>query len=185
MIAGAALTSEEGRLSNGLAAAFPDLDPAAPDYDYLISATSGLVPFGDLVGVEVTEMSADHAVVSVGPDPAVTNHMGTVHAGTLFTAADIAGALAFIGAAATHLHAIERLVLRAATVTYRRPATGRIRAVARVDERELRAVLDAAEAGPHDITCRAAVLDDEDTVTARLTFDYVCNVTGRSGGESR
>ena len=124
-------------------------------------------------------------MVTIAAGESVTNHMGTVHAGAQFTAADIAGALAFIGAAAPRLYTIERLVLRAATVTYRRPALGAIRAVAHIDERELRSVLTADDGGRHDITAKAVVLDDAGVVTAKLVFDYVCDVVAATPGNSR
>ncbi|MDF0529499.1 YiiD C-terminal domain-containing protein [Tsukamurella sp. 8F] len=171
-------TPSEGRVLTDFAAAFPELDHAAPDYGYLRSVAQDLVPFGRLVGTEVTEIGADRAVVTLGASGGVVNHMGTVHAGALFTAADIAGALAFVGAAAPRLFAVERLVLRASTVTYRRPATGTVRAVAVVDERELRELLGDTAGGRHDLTAKAVVLDGDDVVTSKFVFDYVCDVVG-------
>ncbi|OCW85232.1 DUF4442 domain-containing protein [Nocardia farcinica] len=180
----AIISGDEGTVSD-LAAAFPQLDPEAPDYDYLRSVAADLVPFGNLVGTEITEISGEQAVVTIAATETVNNHMNTVHAGAQFTAADIAGALAFIGAAAPRLHTIERLVLRAGTVNYRRPASGRIRAVAHIDERELRAVLAATGGGRFDVTAKAVVLDDADVITAKLTFDYVCDVAVATGGPQR
>ncbi|GAB21778.1 MAG TPA: DUF4442 domain-containing protein [Gordonia polyisoprenivorans] len=185
MTAETATESGEGRVLTDFAAAFPQLDFTAPDYEYLRSVATALVPFGELVGTAVTEISAEQAVVTIAAGESVTNHMGTVHAGAQFTAADIAGALAFIGAAAPRLYTIERLVLRAATVTYRRPALGAIRAVAHIDERELRSVLTADDGGRHDITAKAVVLDDAGVVTAKLVFDYVCDVVAATPGNSR
>ncbi|MFE9323604.1 DUF4442 domain-containing protein, partial [Nocardia sp. NPDC006982] len=50
-----------------------------------------MVPFGRHVGTLITEISPERAVVEIPAVDTVRNHMGTVHAGALFTAADIGG----------------------------------------------------------------------------------------------
>ncbi|MET7770497.1 YiiD C-terminal domain-containing protein [Nocardia sp. NPDC005366] len=162
----------------GFAAAYPELDYAAIDYDYLHAVSQEMVPFAQRVGTLVTEISADRAVVEIPADDSVRNHMGTVHAGALFTAADIAGAAAFVGAAAARLFTIERLVLRGGTASYRKPAVGRIRAVATVDQRDVADVLGAVAGGRFELAGKALLLDDNDVVVAKFTFDYICDVTG-------
>ncbi|GAA5061676.1 YiiD C-terminal domain-containing protein [Nocardia callitridis] len=160
----------------GFASAYPELDPAAVDYEYLRAVSHDLVPFGRHIGTAVTEVSAERAVVEIPAGDTVGNHMGTVHAGALFTAADIGGAAAFVGAAATRLHTVERLVLRTATASYRKPAMGRIRAIATVDLRELAEVLTATVSGRHELSGKASLLDDRDVLVAKFTFDYVCDL---------
>ncbi|AHH17997.1 hypothetical protein NONO_c32100 [Nocardia nova SH22a] len=161
----------------GFAAAYPELDPDAPDYDYLRTVSQRMVPFGRHIGTVITEIGPERAVVEIPPDDAVRNHMGTVHAGALFTAADIAGAAAFVGAAARRLHTVEQLVLRGGSVSYRKPARGRIRAVATVDQRELAQVLAPTAAGRFELSGKASLFDDADVLVAKFTFDYVCDVT--------
>ncbi|MGW6727136.1 YiiD C-terminal domain-containing protein [Nocardia sp. NPDC055029] len=160
----------------GFGAAYPALDPDAVDYEYLRAASQALVPFGAHVGTRITEISPARSVVEIPAEPVMCNHMGTVHAGALFTAADIAGAAAFVGAAAHRLHTIDRLVLRGGTAAYRKPARGRIRAVATVDAEQLAAVLAATETTRFALSGRAELLDDNDVRTAEFTFDYVCDV---------
>lgn len=161
----------------GFAAAYPELDYDAVDYEYLRAVSQDMVPFAERVGTLVTEIGPDRAVVQIPAVDSVRNHMGTVHAGALFTAADIAGAAAFVGAAATRLFTIERLVLRAGTASYRKPAGGRIRAVATVDQRDCADVLGAVGGGRFELAGKALLLDDNDVVVAKFTFDYVCDVT--------
>ncbi|MGW5574598.1 DUF4442 domain-containing protein [Nocardia thailandica] len=160
----------------GFAAAYPDLDPAAVDYEYLRAVSDALVPFGRTVGTRVTEISAHRAVVEIPAGDGVANHMGTVHAGALFTAADIAGAAAFVGAAAPRLHTVERLVLRGGGESYRKPALGRIRAIATVDVTELADILGATASGRFELSGKASLFDDADVLVAKFTFDYVCDV---------
>ncbi|MEC3955929.1 YiiD C-terminal domain-containing protein [Nocardia sp. CDC153] len=161
----------------GFAAAYPKLDYDAIDYEYLRAVSQALVPFGGHVGTLVTEIGPERAVVEIPAVEQVRNHMGTVHAGALFTAADIAGAAAFVGAAAEKLYTVERLVLRGGTASYRKPAVGRIRAIATVDGPELAVILAAAESARFELSGKASLLDDSDVVVAKFTFDYVCDVT--------
>ncbi|MGW4247948.1 YiiD C-terminal domain-containing protein [Nocardia sp. NPDC004722] len=165
------------RILAGFAAAYPDLDPDAVDYEYLRAISQQMVPFGRHVGTLVTEISADRAVVEIPNVDEVRNHMATVHAGALFTAADIAGAAAFVGAAAQRLHTVERLVLRGGSASYRKPAQGRIRAVATVDTRELAEILAATASARFELSGKATLLDDNEVQVAKFTFDYVCDVT--------
>ncbi|WP_330253483.1 DUF4442 domain-containing protein [Nocardia sp. NBC_00565] len=160
----------------GFAAAYPELDCDAVDYEYLRAVSQEMVPFGRHVGTRITEIGPERAVVEIPAVDTVRNHMGTVHAGALFTAADIGGAAAFVGAAATRLRTVERLVLRAGTASYRKPAIGRIRAIATVDQRELAEVLAATTSNRFELSGKAALLDDGDVVVAKFTFDYVCDV---------
>ncbi|WP_280404201.1 YiiD C-terminal domain-containing protein [Nocardia brasiliensis] len=165
----------------GFAAAYPELDGAAVDYDYLRAVSQDMVPFGRHVGTVITEIGPERAVVEIPAVDTVGNHMGTVHAGALFTAADIGGAAAFVGAAAARLSTVERLVLRAGTASYRKPALGRIRAIATVDQRELAEVLAAAVSNRFELSGKAVLVDDSDVVVAKFTFDYVCDVTIAEG----
>ncbi len=159
------------------ASAYAELDYSAIDYEYLRRVSQELVPFGKKVGTQITEIGPERAVVEIPEDPQALNHFGSVHAGMLFTAADIAGASAFVGAAAEKLYTIERLVLRAGTDSYRKPAFGRIRAIATVDLRELSTILAATESGRHEISGKAVLVDDNDVTVAKFVFDYICDVT--------
>jgi len=157
-------------------AAFGHIDPADPDYDEIRRVCTTLVPFGNHAGVRVTEIGPERAVVEVPDAEHLTNHMGTVHAGALFLAADIAGAAAFLGAAATRLHTIRRFVLRDSRTAFRKPAIGRIRAIGLIDERAIRQVLAAEGELRMDVDGKALMYDDADVLVAKATFDYVVDV---------
>lgn len=173
--------STTGHRTGQFAAAFGNIDHDAPDYARLRSVSNSLVPFGKHVGTTVIEIGPDRAVVEIPQEPHVVNHMNTVHAGALFTGADIAGAAAFVGAAAAKLYIVESLVVRSASSTYRKPASGRIRAIATVDEREIRAILAAEADARFELTGKAVMVDDDDVAVAKFTFDYVCDVVVSDG----
>lgn len=146
-----------------------------PDYDKIREISDNLVPFGKHSGIEITEVGPDRAVAEIPAEPHLLNHLGTVHAGALFLAADIAGAAAFVGAAARKLSTVDVLVLRNGTASFRKPANGRIRAIATVDERETRRIL-AGEGQRFDLDGKALLYDADDVLVAKFTFEYVCTL---------
>lgn len=160
----------------GFADVYGQIDPSDPDFEHLRKVSDGMVPFGNHAGVRITEISATRAVVEIPDEPHVANHLGTVHAGALFLAADIAGAAAFVGAAAHGLHRVTRFVLRDSQVAFRKPATGLVRAVGTVDPRDVEAAL--AGSGRFEVDGKATIQDTAGTVLAKVTFSYVCDVEG-------
>lgn len=156
----------------GFAGAFADAGGEDPDYEKIREIADGLVPFGNHAGVEITEIGPDGAVVELPADDHLRNHLGTVHAGALFLAADIAGASAFVGAIAPRLSEVEYLLLRDARSAFRKPATGRIRAIATVDEREVRRILGRTGAGRFELDGKALCYNADDVLVAKFTFEY-------------
>ncbi|WP_420497295.1 YiiD C-terminal domain-containing protein [Parafrankia sp. FMc2] len=172
-----------GETARGAAGPFAIFDQAtadtsAPDFDRIREIANAIVPFRRFVGIDITEIDAERSVVEIPDRADLTNQLGTVHAGALFLAADLAGAAAVAGALAARLSRFESLVVRDARSAFRRPARGRIRAVGLVDERETRRV--RAGTGPErfDLDVRAVLYDDADVVVARFHFDYACAIAG-------
>ena len=163
----------------GFADAFGDIDPNQPDYERMREIAASLVPFGNHAGVRVTELGPEEAVVEIPDEPHLRNHLDTVHAGALFLAADIAGAAAFLGAAAPRLRSLRWFVLKEARTSFRKPATGRIRVVGTVDERAMRAVLAAAGDQRFDVDGKALIYNAAGTLIGKANFEYVCDVAGQ------
>ena len=148
-----------------------------PDYEKIREIADSMVPFGVHAGVRITEVGPERAVVEIPALDQMTNPMGTVHAGAQFLAADIAGATAFVGAMAPRLAQVQWLVLRDARTTFLKPAVGRIRAIARVDERTTAAVLGRTVEEKFDLDGKALLFDDNDVLVAKCYFDYVCTIS--------
>jgi acyl-coenzyme A thioesterase PaaI-like protein len=85
-------------------------------------------PFNNFTGVPITELSREHAVAELPVRGEPENHFGTVHAGVLFLAAEVAGARVFSGGDDARVLQLERFVLRESKVAFLKPAVGRIRA---------------------------------------------------------
>lgn len=101
---------------------------------------SALVPFNRHVGVEVLEAAGGSGVARLVESPVIVNHVGTVHAGALFTLADAASGAAVVGMFADAIAALS-LVVRDAEIAFLRPARGTVAAVATA--RETRSAIDA------------------------------------------
>jgi len=102
------------------------------------------VPFAGFLGVEVTSVSAGEATAVLPERPELTNHVGSQHAGALFTAAETASGAAFVGAFAERMGDVTPLA-RNAEISYEKIAKGPIeaRATLGVPAKEALATLDA------------------------------------------
>lgn len=114
------------------------------DFDLIAQGMNEAVPFVKHLGLEVLEISAGEATVRLPERAELTNHVGSQHAGALFTLAETASGAAFVGAFAERLGDVTPLA-RAAEISYERIAHGPIDASARlaVPATEALATLDA------------------------------------------
>ncbi|MBX6391549.1 MAG: DUF4442 domain-containing protein, partial [Frankia sp.] len=101
------------------------------------------------------------------------NHMGTVHAGALFLAAEVSGAAAFSGAMAPRILSVRSFLLRGCRTAYLKPAKGRIRAHGTVDLDITREVARRDTEERFDLKGASLLYDDAGTLVARVDFDYV------------
>lgn len=138
-----------------------------------------MVPFNAHVGVQIEEMSAQRGVVQIPDRRQMTNHMGTVHAGVLFLAAEVAAAVAFVAAVAPRLADVEHLVLRDARTVYRRPACGQVTAIATVDRDATGAIVDGSAGSRIGVDAKAMLYDAEGTLVAKVYLDYLCTISPR------
>jgi acyl-coenzyme A thioesterase PaaI-like protein len=114
------------------------------DFDAIAKGMTQAVPFAAYLGLEVTSVAAGEATVRLPERAELTNHVGSQHAGALFTAAEAASGAAFLGAFAERLGEVTPLA-RSAEVSYEKIAKGPIEASARlgVPAEEALATLDA------------------------------------------
>ncbi|CAO5151515.1 exported hypothetical protein [Frankia sp. AiPs1] len=157
-------------------AAFAEPGRSGPDFDRIRALINELVPFSAHLGIEVTEIDARHATVEIPDRAELTNQMGTVHAGAQFTAADIAGACAFIGATASRIGEVAWLVVRDSWSSFRRPARGLVRAVASVEEQGVRRVLAAGPGERIELDGKAVLHDATGAQVGVFRFAYVADM---------
>jgi acyl-coenzyme A thioesterase PaaI-like protein len=113
-------------------------------FDAIAQGMSQAVPFAGFLGLEVTSVAAGEAVAVLPERPELTNHVGSQHAGALFTVAEAASGAAFVGAFVERMGDVTPLA-RAAEISYEKIAKGPIEARAKlgVPAAEALATLDA------------------------------------------
>lgn len=144
------------------------------DYEQIRQLVDSVVPVNDHVGVRVIEVGFATAVAEVSDRHETRNHLGTVHAAVMFLAAETACAGAFSGGLAARVTAVQSFVLREARTTFFRPAAGRIRATATVDDKALSTILSGEGQGPYEISGKALLNDDAGKLVGKVDFDYAC-----------
>jgi acyl-coenzyme A thioesterase PaaI-like protein len=87
-----------------------------------------LVPFNRHLGVEVVDAGAEFALVQLAENPAHHNHVGTIHAGVQFTLCEAASGAMAIAAFGDLIMAGVVPLATTATIIYKAPAGGDLRA---------------------------------------------------------
>ncbi len=103
------------------------------DYAALPQLFAAAVPFSGFLGITYGDVGPGHAVLRLADDPAKHNHIGTLHAGALFSLAESASGVAMLAAVADRLAGVTPLAARA-EITYRKVARGDVTATARIDD---------------------------------------------------
>lgn len=164
--------------AQGIAAAQAQLlklaGAATPDYEQIRRTVDQIVPFVNLAGVRLTELGAGSAVAEVPARENMLNHLGTVHAGALFLAAEVACAGAFSGVIAPRILQVRTFVLRDTRATFLRAAHGRIRAHGTVTSPVLADAVRRKTEEQFDITGKALLRDDNGALVAKVDLDYLC-----------
>src|SRR5262245_24361700 len=114
------------------------------DYDAIAAGMTQAVPFAGFLEIEIASIGEGEAVARLPERPELTNHVGSQHAGALFTAAEAASGAAFLGAFVERLAEVTPLA-RSAEISYEKIARGPVEASARlgVSKDEALASLDA------------------------------------------
>jgi len=105
----------------------------AIDYAAIAAGMNEAVPFNKFIGLETVTIAPDRGVVRLPQSKDLTNHVGSQHAGALFTAGEAASGAAFVGAFAEVMGEVTPLA-QSAQITYRKLAKGEITATARFTE---------------------------------------------------
>lgn len=133
------------------------------------------VPFARLLDIRVDAVDSQQALTRLAVQPQLANHVGSVHAGALFTVCESASGAALAGALA-ELIMRTRFVVRDAHVEYLKPAQGEVLARARLAD-EGAAVLEAlrhdgrAEVAV-DVSALTLAPDGSETLVARASFRW-------------
>ena len=114
------------------------------DYEAVRSGLQQAIPYNNHVGLEYVEVADRRALVRLPDADHLKNHVGSQHAGALFSAGEAASGGAFVGAFAERLGEITPLA-KSAEISYLKLAKGPIDATATLSE-EKDALLERLEA---------------------------------------
>jgi acyl-coenzyme A thioesterase PaaI-like protein len=140
------------------------------DYAALAAGMQQAIPFNAHLGLEVLEVGPGLGVVRLPENPALVNHVGSQHAGGLFSAGEAASGGAFVGAFAEKMGEITPLAQRA-EIEYRKIARGPVTATARLDDAEAR-VAELEAAGVTRFPVEVELTDGEGNVVAAMTVHW-------------
>jgi uncharacterized protein (TIGR00369 family) len=97
------------------------------DFDLIAKGMSQVVPFVGYLGLRIEEIAAGEATVVLPDKDELRNHVGSQHAGALFTVAETASGAAFVGAFAERMGEVRPLA-KSAEISYEKIAKGEITA---------------------------------------------------------
>jgi acyl-coenzyme A thioesterase PaaI-like protein len=141
------------------------------DYDVVRAGLEQAIPFNRHLGLEVVEVAEGRASVRLPDEERLYNHVGSQHAGGLFSAGEAASGGAFVGAFAEHLRNITPLA-RSASIEYLKLARGPIVATGTLSE-DVPALLERLEAdGRVEFPITVEFADAEGQTVATMTVNW-------------
>lgn len=140
-------------------------------YDMIRQQMVGSLPFVRHCGIDLVSIGDGTAEARVTDRAEVKNHIGTPHAGVIFTLAETASGGAMAGAMAPVLASI-RPVAAQATIQYLTVAKGDLRAVARTGRSgaDLRAELESS--GKVRFPVEVEILDGADQPVSKMVVEW-------------
>lgn len=141
------------------------------DFDAIAKGMTMAVPFAGHLGLEIASVAEGHAVVVLPERQELTNHVGSQHAGALFTAAETASGAAFVGAFAERMGDVTPLA-RSADVAYEKIAKGPIEATATLGMPKDEALATLDVDGKVEFPCEVVLSDAEGTRVATATVRW-------------
>ena len=140
--------------------------------DELSRLLPSLVPFVGRLGITYEHLDAAGARLTLGSDASLLNHVGTAHAGVLFTLAESASGAVIVVATSEVLDRVTPVV-GSADITFHRAAVGDLVATA-APAGDLADAVEAATAGRRaEVEVRAEVRDGRDHPCATAVVHWV------------
>lgn len=144
---------------------------SAVDYTAVAAGLTQAIPFNVHLGLQTTEVAADHGAVLLPDDERLRNHVGSQHAGALFAAGEAASGAAFVGAFLDIMGNITPLA-ESAEIAYKKLAKGAITATARFTEDAAALKAKLAEEGRIRFPVKVEMASVDGTVVAEMTVNW-------------
>jgi acyl-coenzyme A thioesterase PaaI-like protein len=141
------------------------------DYEAVAAGLNQAIPFNRHIGLVVEEVAPGRGVVTLPDGEHLHNHVGSQHAGGLFSAGEAASGGAFLGAFAEHLGGLTPLA-KSASIDYRKIARGPVTAVGTLDG-DVDALLASIESeGRVEFPVEVEMTDGDGNVVATMTVHW-------------
>ncbi|HTD58484.1 MAG TPA: DUF4442 domain-containing protein [Solirubrobacteraceae bacterium] len=144
---------------------------SAVDYAAVAAGLSHAIPFNVHLGLETITVAEDHGVVRLPDEEKLRNHVGSQHAGGLFSAGEAASGAAFVGTFLDIMGEITPLA-ESAEIAYRKLAKGEITATASFDEDAEVLKEKLKEDGRVRFPVEVEMTDTEGNVVAEMTVRW-------------
>jgi acyl-coenzyme A thioesterase PaaI-like protein len=153
------------------------MEAGTVDYEALKVGLQQAIPYNNHLGLHVAEVENGRGVVLLPDSPSLHNHVGSQHAGALFSAGEAASGAAFIGAFAERMGGITPLA-RSARIEYLKLARGPIMATGNLSE-EKAALLERLDRdGKVEFQVDVDLADQHGVEVARMAVDWHVRKTG-------
>jgi acyl-coenzyme A thioesterase PaaI-like protein len=141
------------------------------DYEAVRQGMEQAIPYNRYLGLEVAEVGDGRGTVRLPQDERLHNHVGSQHAGALFSAGEAASGAAFVGAFAERMGEITPLA-RTAEISYLKLARGPITASGALggEKSDLLARLDAD--GKVEFPVEVELTDADGNTVAAMTVHW-------------
>jgi acyl-coenzyme A thioesterase PaaI-like protein len=149
------------------------------DFDLIAKGMPQAVPFAGYLNLEITEVSPGEATVRLPERPELLNHVGSQHAGALFTVAETASGAAFVGAFAERMGDLTPLA-RSAEISYEKIAKGEITAKARLGIPADKALATLDAEGKVEFPCEIELTDSDGAVVAAANVRWHVRLKDRT-----
>lgn len=140
-------------------------------YDMIKAQMGTIVPFATHTGVVLTDVADGKGRAELAQTPTTINHIQTQHAGALFTLGEAASGAAMAGAFASVLMQI-RPVASTATINYKRPAKGLIRAEAHVERPGAQLLAELEADAKVAFNVQVTMMDEQDKIVAEMAVEW-------------
>ena len=141
------------------------------DFAAVAAGLNQAIPFNRHVGLVVEEVAPGRGVVTLPDGEHLHNHVGSQHAGGLFSAGEAASGGAFLGAFAEHLGGLTPLA-KSASIDYRKIARGPVTAVGTLDA-DVDSLLASIESdGRVEFPVEVEMTDGDGNVVATMTVHW-------------
>ena len=144
-------------------------------HDMILAQLRTAVPFATHAGVALEALDDREGRARLAFAPERLNHVGTLHAGAIFTLGEAASGAAMAGALAPVLLSARPLA-SGATISYQRPARGDLTAIARTRRPASELLDEIQQTGRTVFPVDVTIADDDGTTVATMEVAWHVSV---------